>query len=187
MTKRLFIAVPLPESQREILSSCKEKNSFADARRTASENLHITVYFCGDTVESLIPEMNIKLEHVANSLKSFQLPWKALVFAPPKRPSRMVWAEYESNKEFTNLVHIIYNAIKDFLDPASAEKPHPRPIPHVTMARFRNPDTAKEIDLGSAQNKPLMEPLDVKSFKLIASELTPDGPKYTVLHKYEIK
>jgi 2'-5' RNA ligase len=183
MKKRLFIAIPLPESQKEILSSCREKNSLADARWTTDEKLHITAYFCGDIEESKIPEMNTSLKDAAANMKPFKLDWKGLVFAPPKRPPRMVWAEYEGNKEFTNMVHAIYNSIKDFLDPSNAEKPHPRPIPHVTMARFRNPGTAKEIEL----DKPQMEPLNVKSFELMASELTPDGSIYTVQHKYEIK
>lgn len=183
MKKRLFLAIPLPENQKMTLNSVKEQNPGADARWTIIENLHITAYFCGDIDESRIPGINDKLQNMAAHQISFKLEWQGLCFAPPKRPPRMVWAEYKSSKEFTDFVHAIYHSIKDYLDPREAERPHSRPIPHITLARFKNPDVAGEIQLAKLD----LSPLQVDKFQLIASELTPDGSIYTILHEYEIK
>jgi len=181
MKKRLFIAVPLPQEQLDELSSYSTKYPSKDVRWTAPENLHITVYFCGNTDEEKIQEMNTKLEQALKSIKPFNLDWKELHFAPLSRPPRMIWAQFEASQEFTKLVHTIYEVVKEFLD--DSEKPHPKPIPHVTVARFKNPRVAEEIDL----TQPKINTLKVDKIELISSELSTNGPKYSVLHNYKLQ
>lgn len=182
MKIRLFIAAPLQdETKDKFLSLARANPGLRDVRWTAAENLHITVYFCGDVSEYDISEMDRRLKEVSKTLKPFMLNFKAFCLAPPARPPRMVWGEYFAAKAFTKLVHAVYASIKDLLDSAEAEKPHYKPIPHVTAARFKFPDSARGIALNGAAPGPLL----VDGLQLISSELAPEGPVYKILHQYE--
>lgn len=180
MAKRLFIAIQLSDELRDIFSRYKEKYPELDARWTAPEKLHITAYFCGDVDETNIPEVQEKLNQLR--IKPLELSFKEILFAPPHRPPRMIWAQFENNPEFTELTRKIYETIKEFLDPKESRPPNHNPIPHVTLARFKNPEITEGIQL----EQPTVDVLKVKSYDLMESKLSPEGSKYIVLQSYAL-
>ena len=177
MTKRLFIAIQLSPSIRGVLETYKPLTT-PEIRWTKPENLHITTYFCGDTKEENIPALRKALEKI--QAKPFELPFKEILFAPPHREPRMIWAEFARSEHFAKLTQKIYENVKEFLkDP---EKPKQNPIPHVTLARFKNPQIAKDVQL----EQPNVDTLQVTSYDLMESQLNQGGSKYTVLQSYAL-
>lgn len=93
MLKRLFTAIHLDKD------SLKAIEKYRDAmgketpffRWTAVNNLHITLVFFGDIEEEKIPELSEKLEKIAANTKSFKLIFDHAIYAPPNRPTSMIW------------------------------------------------------------------------------------------------
>jgi len=179
MKKRLFIAIPLGEDVKRTLRAYRDDYPRLKAKWSAEENLHITLYFCGDTDESKIPELMKKLENV--KFNPFPIEFQGVRFVPANsKPPRMLWAVFKENEDFTRLVREIYHTAKSF--PDKAEIPQTPPQPHITLARLRDSRAAAGITL----NQPYIPNIFVKKFNLIESQLRPQGPKYINLQSYEL-
>lgn len=152
----------------------------SDLHWTQKKHLHITLYFFGDVAAKSIPSMREKLRQLAFSTAAFTLQFEKVLFAPPHRPPRMIWAEFAANPEYAKLAARVYEAVKEFLDPLSAQESARKAVPHITLARFKKPSVAKSLKLETIQ--PAV--LNATSCDLISSELTPKGPVYTVLEHY---
>ena len=179
MKKRLFIAIP---NTLKVLEKLKQESK-SKIRWTTPENLHLTVYFCGDVEESAISAMNTKLEQVVSKINSFELELEKITFAPQNGRERMIWAQFKENTNYNNLVSIVYEAIKDHLGPKFAYKPNKKPIPHVTIARFNDPGITKEIELKNIESVPFR----ADTLILMESQLSSVGSKYTALQKYKFQ
>ena len=108
--KRLFLALPLLPSFLELFGRYQKSSSLKGIRWIASSNLHITVYFLGDVEEQKIEPLCDKLQRCFSAITPFLLEFEDIVFAPPKRPPRMVWATFAANKDYQNMVFKIAEA-----------------------------------------------------------------------------
>jgi 2'-5' RNA ligase len=178
MKKRLFIAIPLPEDARQILSAYRKGYANLKARWTAEENLHITLYFCGDTDEEKIPALQESLGGV--KFEEFSVEFQKILFAPPDRPPRMIWAEFKSCREFAELTQKVYEAARPFL--RAPQPPHPHLTPHITLARFRDPRAAAGVILKQLA----IDRIEVKQYDLMQSHLGTNGPSYKLLKSYAL-
>jgi RNA 2',3'-cyclic 3'-phosphodiesterase len=181
MKKRLFLAIPLSDSLLEKFSGLKDRYALETGIRwTTKQNLHVTVYFFGDTDEEKIPEMSKKIAQVTAAYQKFDLEFEQIMFAPPNRPPRMVWADFRHSEAYIKLCGAIYESAKPFLDHAFAQSLDRDPHPHITLARFNNPAAAKSLKL-----EPIPpETMPAAGCELVASELTRSGPVYTILEHY---
>jgi len=90
MTKRLFLAIELPDEMRRVFFEWQENyGHLRGVKWVPAENLHVTVEFYGDVEEDKIPELVDRIV-----LKPFELEFKEIVLAPPNRPPRMIWADF---------------------------------------------------------------------------------------------
>ncbi len=180
-TKRLFIAIELPEPLREALDSYmqhirKTIPELAHSSFCKKENLHITTLFLGDTDVSLIPELIQRLQ--ITSFPSFTLTFEAIRFFPETRHPRMIWATCQPSEPFVSLVHSLEQALHDIV---SLEKNERTPIAHCTLTRLRQFFMNDTIQL-----PPLLLPkeastVQVNGISLIESKILNTGPKYTTL------
>ena len=181
MKKRLFLAIPLSDSLLEKFSGLKDKPGHEKSIRwTNEQNFHITVYFFGDIEETKIPEMSKKLAQVVSATQRFELQYEKILYAPPNRPPRMIWADFGHSKSYEKMCGEVYEAAKPFMGSAAAQAHTRNPHPHITLARFNNPAAAKTMKLEPVAP----EKMTAAGCELIASELTPKGPVYTVLKHY---
>ena len=198
MKKRLFIAIPLPEDIRQVFAAYREDYPNLKARWTAEENLHITLYFCGDTDEKKIPALIESLGKI--NFHPFEMDFQKILFAPPGRPPRMVWAQFEGSKEFADLTREIYEAAKNFASApekphenstphvtlarfvSAPEKPHENPIPHITLARFADPRAAAGVEL----TQPDIDIIRVEQYDLMQSHIGTQSPTYLLLKSYAL-
>jgi RNA 2',3'-cyclic 3'-phosphodiesterase len=179
MKKRLFLAIPLSESLLDRLGNALLEG-VQGVRRTEKQNLHVTVYFFGDVEESKIAEMSGKIKEVVAATPPFALEFKRIKYAPPNRPPRMIWADFNENNAYNKLVQAIYANTKAYLNPKSAQETDREPHPHITLARLKSPAIAKNLKL-----EPIPpEAMTALKCQLFVSELTPQGPLYTVINEY---
>lgn len=172
MYKRLFIAIPLPQSLRQFFADYSKNYQLPEIRWIPAENLHITVNFLGDTDIQLIPEITKQLKQITAQIKPFVLKFDKILFGPPHRTPSMVWAEYLNCPEYTELV-------KKIISITHGRFQHKDTIPHITLARFKNWHAVKNLKFKQPDNKKMALP--VSQCQLMESKLTPRGAVYRVV------
>jgi len=180
MSRRLFIAIPLPPQQVDELQKIKFNDP--DINWTKSENLHVTAYFCGDVEEKNTTSISAALREIAADAHPFQLDTPDIVWGPPHRQPDMIWIDYPPSRDFTDLTWSIFKTINPFLNQEKLEIPRQNLTPHVTLARLKSPlpDAKKALPTMN------LAPLPVHSIELISSTLTAAGPLYEILGTFQI-
>ncbi len=158
--KRLFLAIPLSSYFLELFERYQKSASLKNIRWISAQNLHVTLQFFGEVEESAIDELCQKLQKDFSALKPFHLEFDKIMFAPPGKPPRMIWAVFKPNEYFKES------------------------ILHVTLARFKDPHIAKGVDL----KQPTVEKktLDVSHCHLMESQLTPKGSLYALVQDFPL-
>ena len=179
MKKRLFLAIPLTKTIRESFAQYQRSLNLEDVRWIPKKNLHITLYFLGDTDEVTIPEIIEELNLFFNTVNSFSLKFDKISLAPPgsKKP-RIIWAEFEPNPEFENLMSGVRKILNKF---AKEPSEHKEIIPHVTLARFKPTTKFNKLKL----DQPKIEDLSVLSSELMSSHLYDDGSQYSIIASFQ--
>ena len=165
--KRLFLALPLPpeEIQRldAFLTHYRSDSHFKDAKWALLQNFHITTLFLGNVQDMMIPEMRQILRGFFAQMPSFELQFEGVFLFPGKFP-KMILARFHKSFPFTEL-----NAeLRKYLSPYYQNEDKKEQLPHLTLARLKNP-----VDSARFAFKPYkMPPLQVKECHLYESELT---------------
>jgi 2'-5' RNA ligase len=184
---RTFCAVELPSEIRSRIQQHVDRlrASFPDASLswTRVENIHLTLKFFGNVEQTLIP----KIDKAAGlAVKEFQ-PFEILiagtgVFPRPKQP-RVLWIGVtDPENKLAELQRRFEEnaAAKGFPKEERAFKPH------LTIARVRNPDNAKEVaELNQRLGFPAMT-MPVRELVIFRSELSSKGSKYTALSRHKL-
>ena len=169
---RLFIGIELPERERERLVGLKEVVRVkGKVKWVEKENLHITLLFIGEAE----PDEIIKLlDGIESGLRRFTVKLSGISAFPGLSRPRVLWVGVEQGRrEIEELHSAIYERLKDIV------KPEKSFIPHVTFGR---------VKYGKVELKKLeiedTESFVVDSFILFKSNLTPEGPVYSVVKRY---
>ena len=133
---RLFIAIPVPDKYRSILASQESANNgMPDFRWVTPENLHVTVFFIGNTPIAHIPEIENIIKECVDATSPFELKYSGVELQGRESKPRMVWVRFEKNAGFTNLSA----NLSKYLEPLGiTPSRYQEPIPHITLARIRN-------------------------------------------------
>jgi len=178
MTQRLFVAILLSPEQLAVLGQYSNSYQQKNIAWTKTENLHLTVHFLGEVETAKIDSLLADLEIVARQVEPFVLDFNQVIFGPPERIPKMIWAVFHGHNEFQKLATLIYRETKKHL----FDVQEPKFLPHVTLARFKG-----FIDVSRLELKPVaINNLTVNSFVLMASELTPSGPIYTPVKSFNL-
>jgi 2'-5' RNA ligase len=182
MSRRIFIAINLPENLKKELISFKEKFWELPARWVKPENLHITLAFLGYVKDEDIPKIIAIVKNVASKHSPFLIRIVKIAYGPPKvSPPRMVWAIGEKNEILWKLQENLKNTLMEMKIPQLEEEGRGF-VPHITLARIRKwefkqmePEERPEID------ENLNFSFEVKSIEIMESHLKRGGAEYTVL------
>lgn len=157
MHRRIFIAVNLPENIKKKLADYQLKWPNLPARWTKKENLHITLDFLGDTTDEELLEILKNTKEMASKQEPYFITLNKIVYGPPNKSPRMVWAVGE--KSF----HVTLARLKtwEFKQIEPEEKP----------------EINEDINLN----------FEVASIEVMESELKRGGPKYIILESCPLK
>lgn len=175
MHKRLFISIPLSDSFIHAFSSVGKAHSLKGIRWISAANLHLTVHFLGETAEAEIPALIERLKGCVTKQLLFELDFLEVCFAPPGNQKRMVWGVFKGSENFKALV-------KRVMGESSSREV----IPHVTLARIRNPKMIEKIVL----KQPVLPPgetLSISKIELQSSTLTPSGAHYHIIQSFPLR
>jgi 2'-5' RNA ligase len=161
-TIRAFIAIHLPDDVKKYLGNLTDELAEAVPRRSVRwvqpDRMHLTLRFLGDTDLALLPELQRALDATAAQYRQFGLQLHGFGCFPNCRRPRVLWVGVDGE-------------LKQAED---------RPFrPHLTLGRVND-----ARPLASQKWPTTVEALaiPVQAIHLIESELTPDGPIYTMRH-----
>jgi len=172
MTKRLFVAIDLPESTRQLLASLDPQ--IRGVRWIDPTQMHLTLGFFDDVPEDVDSVLREKLSAI--EFGAFFLPIAGVGTFFAKGAPKIVWIGV--GKAHPHLFQIHKRVQEAAL--AAGIEPELRPWhPHITIARCRNvaPQSLRNFLKANADLDAGM--IRVEAFHLYSSELTPAGPIHT--------
>jgi RNA 2',3'-cyclic 3'-phosphodiesterase len=178
---RAFLALEIPPSLQKNISahSAVLKQALPDTIRwVATERIHLTLKFLGDTSPASLQDLTHALSAVIAQQPPFDISAGGFgVFPNPKRP-RILWIGVQAPPDLERLTRAIETTCARLGYPPE-EKPF---NPHLTLGRLRDGAdlSALRPALQGIEIGPLGS-LTVSSVTLFRSDLRPQGPNYTPL------
>ncbi len=161
---RVFIAYDLPENVRKKLYDAAPK--FNGIKYVDYRNMHLTIKFLGEVSDSTVNEYKKRLDSLV--LKKIKASFGKVGFFPSDDFIRVIWIGIKADFD-ENLLKKL--DVKDW-------------IPHVTIGRVKR--RLKEKEKESFKNLKLEDNFTIESLGIYRSELTPEGPIYHLIKRYDL-
>lgn len=172
---RLFIAFDASsEAEKELV---RVQQKLTDARLTLVREFHLTLKFLGDVEENRLDGIRERLRDV--DFSHFEAVLDGIGAFLSGQYIKVVWVGLEPQDRIKELQKSIEAVLKGIFP---AEK---RFHPHITLARVKYIKNKAEFQENIAHIKVKQVRWEVDRFKLIKSELRPEGPMYTVLEEFK--
>ncbi len=180
---RLFVGIELPEDIKKTIEGIEKelKKKVKEARVVKKENLHITLKFLGEVIEKKIAEIDEKLREVSESFTPFNVCVGKIGNFPEGKRMRVLWVGVESNGVLNKINFKIEKVLSTI-----GFKEENRFKEHITIARFKSTPDMKFIEHLKEKYSSFLGEFRIKSFFLIKSNLTPEGPIYKNLKEYKL-
>lgn len=178
-TRRLFIALPVPDPLRRLLTELMRPLN--NVRWTREEQLHLTLRFLGDTPVDLIEPLAERLRAIA--VEPFLLPLEGIGAFPPKSPPRVLWAGVGSGHP---RLHQLRQRIDDALLAAGLDPDLRTFHPHITLGRCIEGSPGATQQWLRMHREFAGPSFRVESFELFASELRPAGALHHLVERFPL-
>jgi 2'-5' RNA ligase len=172
---RSFISVDIPEKvKREIVKIQRNLPEFS-GKKTDTENLHLTLKFLGEVDEEKIGKIKERLGSVKPEKFETEID-EIGVFS--ERFIRIVWLHM---KNCDNLQKQVDEKLRGLFEEER------RFMSHLTIARVKNIKNKREFLEEIKKIKIPKIKFVVDRFYLMKSELTAEGPRYSVLEEFKLE
>jgi 2'-5' RNA ligase len=184
---RVFCAVELPDELRSRVAERvrRLRAEFSDVRASweKPEKLHITLKFLGDIEHARVEALSDAASRVVASLESFELIIDEPGTFPPHGQPRVLWLGIV---DASGRLAFMQHALETECVAAGFPRESRAFKPHLTLARLRSPQSARE--LAAAHRETPFEPQRFKVSELLVmrSELGPGGSRYTPLSRHRL-
>lgn len=181
---RTFIAIDVSDDIRESLAQviAHLKNTGADVKWVAPENIHLTLKFLGDIDEKKSQQVEKALDGIAKVSRQFEINIKDLGAFPEIGFPRVVWAGLGRGASESRIVAAQVDAAMEGLGFERERRPFE---PHLTLGRVRSPKNSDKLKDGVLTHSLKLKSCSCNagSMILFQSRLTPKGSIYTKLHE----
>jgi len=166
---RLFLAIPVPQEIQQRAFEFQRRHTTFNVRWIPGGNLHVTLIppwneYHPQSVVALLRSSRIPI-------RPFRISYASISVGPDRQSPRLIWATGESPNELLNLKSLSGHILNK-----QAKRPDFKT--HITLARFR-PESFKTLPLQTL-NESIRWNMDVDSFALYESHLSPAGATYTI-------
>jgi 2'-5' RNA ligase len=186
MMIRSFVAIDLPDSTRVVLDETAQRLRRQAPRRSVRwsrvTGIHLTLKFLGDVAESDLPRVEDVLAQVGQRHAPFALTVGGVGCFPNLKRPRVVWVGVQ--EESGALAALQRDVVKSLV-PLGFEPEKRAFHPHLTLGRakrgVRPADLRRLGEVIAATEVGELDNIQVASFRLMRSDLRPDGAVYTSL------
>lgn len=175
---RLFIAINLSKEIKDYLFDLqKEFRDYGKINFIHKKNLHLTLKFLGNVDNNKLKEIKEKLNKVESN--HFEISLNSLGIFPNKDFIRILWIDLSPKNKVIELAQKIDQELIQFPNDHNFSD-------HITLGRVKLiKDKEEFLKKLSLKLNPLM--FKVNSFELMKSDLSKDGPEYTILETYKLE
>lgn len=176
---RLFVALPLPELQRQMLALLA--GGVPGARWSPIENFHITLTFIGSVDERVADDIVAALDRI--HAPAFDVAIRGVGVFEGRRGPRLVYAAVETSPALLDLAARVEGALRRL---PGLDLEARRYVPHVTLARLKDVDRPR---LGAfVERNGLLAPPAWRAdhFGLYSSVTGNDHSVYTLEERFEL-
>jgi RNA 2',3'-cyclic 3'-phosphodiesterase len=180
-TIRAFIAVKIPASPplRGVLSQLGGMGRAV--RAVSADNLHVTLKFLGDTSLEAVADIGRAVQRSVEAKQAFDLSIVGLGAFPHARRPSVIWAGFEGAEPLVEIAE----ELERELERLGVPRENRRFAPHLTLARIKSRPPAELGELLDRHPTTHFGTASITRVELFQSELTPDGPLYTVVASAE--
>ena len=172
----MFIAVDVPSAVKADLAALQTPNT--QIKLMNPEQLHITVYFLGDTNISLVPQIEKILKDAVRNLGEVKLKLTSLQVIK----QRMIWVRVEDEGKF--LVDLEKKLRQNFVNKNIGQPPRDRPLtPHILVGKYQSGRLISEDEatLVHAKQNFRTTTFSVSRLSLYQSDLLPEGARHLLI------
>ncbi|MBN2594948.1 MAG: RNA 2',3'-cyclic phosphodiesterase [Sedimentisphaerales bacterium] len=187
---RVFIAIDIDEQIRKALAdSQQELQDKADIKRSDAkwvdpENIHLTLKFLGEVRDNQIMDICNITGDVAGRHKRFELDVESVGHFGGKS-ARVLWV---GMGQYCEKLLQLQQDLEQQLDLAGWPKEARKFSGHLTLCRIRNARAGVKLAQLAQEYKDFkLGTMPADSVSVYQSQLTPQGPIYTVLGRYELQ
>jgi 2'-5' RNA ligase len=187
---RCFIAIDIDEQIRKALANLQEElQDKADIKRSDAkwvnpDNIHLTLKFLGEIKDEQTVDICNITDDVVSRHKNFELDIESVGHFGGKS-ARVLWVGTGQN---INKLLQLQQDLEQQLDEAGWPKEARKFSGHLTLCRIRNARAgAKLAQLAREYKDFKLGTMPADSVSVYQSQLTPQGPIYTVLGRYELQ
>jgi len=182
---RTFCAIELPPDVREQLATHAKRLREAVPQASASwskpENVHLTLKFFGNVAKDKLTRISQAATRVAGEVSGFKIRIGGTGVFPRRSRPQVLWIGVEdSSGQLSDLQQRLEEA---FAREGFAKEDRGF-RPHLTIARLRRPEEARELAEAHIQMKFAFAEIRVTKFALFRSQLSPKGSIYTVISEH---
>ncbi len=184
---RLFFAVPVACRLWPVVEEVQVRLKAAGAKVkwVERQNLHFTVKFLGSKPRDEVARLIQVVDQVAAAHRPHVLHLQGVgAFPNPRRP-RVVWIGCQAGAE---QLAALAGDVEQALVEAKLAVPERRPFrPHLTIGRVKAPQGLDRLaPLLEAEAQTVIGSMECDHLLLMQSDLTPQGPVYTAVHRFEL-
>jgi RNA 2',3'-cyclic 3'-phosphodiesterase len=181
--KRLFIAIDLPDLIKKSIHESFLSVSDANLKPIAKDHMHITLRFIGYVDDAQISLIKEALQQSLKKIYSFYFKISDRISCFPNvEKAKVLFIRIEKGAD--SFLELFKTVEKELCNVSLKEESRPY-IPHITLARTKNPcsiiDIVKKIGF-DLNNEILCDKLT-----LFESVLNKNGPKYSIIAEYNLK
>ena len=174
---RSFIAVPIEVSP-SLRALIHQLGSLGRPLKAVDTgHLHLTVKFLGETPWTVLPEVTAVIEAEVRQLASFQAEITGLGAFPDARRARVVWCGLSPNGPLPELAARLNDRLGELGFPREQRTFQP----HVTLARVKGRPPRGLASVLDQHEATTFGGQLIDRVVFYQSELTPTGPRYTIL------
>ncbi len=181
--KRLFLAVDIipGTALSEAYDTIRHTLRMEKINWVRKDQMHLTLAFLGDTEDNLIPALISGIESVMKARHSFAITLEGLGLFRNIHDPRVIWTGCKSSTEF-QLIKLETDKLLKKLDFEVENRPF---SPHLTLGRVKLLRHLNHLAQLIGVYKDVNFQTDtIRQLVLYESQLTPDGPHYTPVHKF---
>jgi len=183
MSFRGFISADIQPDEQLVQVLNELSASRADIKVVKSGLLHVTLKFLGQTEESLVPEIEKRIEAACAGVPPFRIKLKGMGAFPSLSNIRVVWVGIENGEPLEKIARALENSMSElgFKEEKRGFKPH------LTLARMRSGRNAADVqEILKANAASEFGDYLVDRIRLKKSVLSPQGPTYSVVHEHRL-
>ncbi len=180
---RTFIAVDLGKAIRDRAVALQETlaRAGADVKWVEPENLHVTLLFLGEVDAREVPRVCQLVADATQQHPAFPMSVETVGCFPNARRPRVLWVGVGQG---TQELCALHDDLEGPLTQLGYRREERRYTPHITLGRVKSDRPPDSLAVALAKHAGWKGgEINVRAIQVMSSELTPQGPNYTVLSR----